>query len=103
MNEQEAPGFFEFFAGGGMVRAGLGSSWSCLFANDFDEKKAESYRANWGSEALVVDDVANLKVSEIPIKRILRGLRFLAKTFPSPVSLRDWRESDPALSGPFGS
>ena len=28
--------FFEFFAGGGMVRAGLGTNWRCSFANDFD-------------------------------------------------------------------
>ena len=27
-------GFYEFFAGGGMVRAGLGPGWSCLFATD---------------------------------------------------------------------
>jgi DNA (cytosine-5)-methyltransferase 1 len=32
--------FYEFFAGSGMVRAGLGDSWTCLFANDFDNKKA---------------------------------------------------------------
>src|ERR1700731_1226591 len=31
--------FSEFFAGGGMVRAGLGSKWRCRFANDFDPKK----------------------------------------------------------------
>ena len=33
-------GFFEFFAGGGMVRAGFGAHWSCLFANDIDPKRA---------------------------------------------------------------
>ncbi|MEY4830134.1 MAG: hypothetical protein RLZZ562_1930, partial [Planctomycetota bacterium] len=33
-------GFYEFFAGGGMARLGLGESWECLFANDFSEKKA---------------------------------------------------------------
>jgi hypothetical protein len=32
--------YYEFFAGSGMVRAGLGDSWECLFANDLDEKKA---------------------------------------------------------------
>jgi hypothetical protein len=26
--------FCEFFAGGGMARAGLGEPWRCLFAND---------------------------------------------------------------------
>ena len=38
--------FYEFFAGSGMVRAGLGDSWTCLFANDFDERKAASTRRN---------------------------------------------------------
>jgi site-specific DNA-cytosine methylase len=33
--------FNEFFAGGGMARAGLGKDWQCLFANDFDKKKAK--------------------------------------------------------------
>jgi DNA (cytosine-5)-methyltransferase 1 len=26
--------FYEFFAGGGMARAGLGEAWECVFAND---------------------------------------------------------------------
>ena len=32
--------FYEFFAGGGMARAGLGRGWCCLFANDSDEEWA---------------------------------------------------------------
>lgn len=40
--------FYEFFAGGGMARAGLGRGWQCLFANDFDPKKGLAYQANWG-------------------------------------------------------
>ena len=32
-----------------MVRAGLGPRWRCLFANDFDAKKAAAYQANWGA------------------------------------------------------
>lgn len=43
--------YYELFAGGGMVRAGLGPEWSCLFANDHDVKKAATYRANWGEGA----------------------------------------------------
>jgi DNA (cytosine-5)-methyltransferase 1 len=58
--------FYEFFAGGGMVRAGLGPSWRCLFANDFDEKKSRSYRENWGSAELKTADVASLATSDIP-------------------------------------
>ena len=60
------PTFYEFFAGGGMARAGLGSSWKCLFANDFDRKKGETYRANWGSDALLVGDVRTLETKQLP-------------------------------------
>jgi DNA (cytosine-5)-methyltransferase 1 len=57
--------FYEFFAGAGMVRAGLGPSWSCLFANDFDPKKAASYAANWGVGQLMIEDIANLTVNDL--------------------------------------
>lgn len=43
-----------------MARAGLGNDWTCLLANDFDHKKAASYRANWGDENLIVDDIKNI-------------------------------------------
>ncbi|MDR1349411.1 MAG: DNA cytosine methyltransferase [Zoogloeaceae bacterium] len=59
-------GFYEFFAGGGMARAGLGADWDCLFANDFDPKKAASYVANWGDHELRVEDVANLQAGDLP-------------------------------------
>ncbi len=39
--------FYEFFAGGGMARIGLGAGWTCAFANDFDPVKAATYRANF--------------------------------------------------------
>jgi DNA (cytosine-5)-methyltransferase 1 len=57
--------FYEFFAGGGMARAGLGDRWKCLFANDFDRKKAKTYCANWGGEEFVCDDIRNLEPSEM--------------------------------------
>jgi DNA (cytosine-5)-methyltransferase 1 len=59
-------GFYEFFAGGGMARAGLGSDWECLFANDFDPKKAAAYARNWGGEALHVGDVGLVKPDQLP-------------------------------------
>lgn len=58
--------FYEFFAGGGMVRAGLGSEWNCLFANDFDHKKGAIYRKNWGADALRIADVRQIKSSDLP-------------------------------------
>lgn len=60
------PSYYEFFAGGGMARAGLGPGWRCLFANDFDRKKAESYRANWGGAELHVGDVREVTTAQLP-------------------------------------
>lgn len=62
----ERPGYYEFFAGGGMARAGLGDGWRCLFANDFDPKKAASYAQNWGAEGLHVGDVGLVEASQLP-------------------------------------
>ncbi len=58
--------FYEFFAGGGMARAGLGRTWRCTFANDCDAKKATGYRANWGGKELCVKDVADLSTADLP-------------------------------------
>ena len=61
-----APSFYEFFAGGGMVRAGLGAEWTCLFANDFDAKKGFSYQANWGTGGeLTVGDIRALDAAQL--------------------------------------
>jgi DNA (cytosine-5)-methyltransferase 1 len=58
--------YYEFFAGGGMARAGLGGEWHCLFANDFDHKKGQVYRDNWPGDALRIDDVRNIAENEVP-------------------------------------
>ena len=58
--------FYEFFAGGGMARAGLGNDWSCLFANDFDHKKSRAYQDNWGADRLRTGDVKALTTADIP-------------------------------------
>ena len=58
--------FYEFFAGGGMARAGLGGGWRCLYANDFDPVKAEAYRANWGGDDLHVGDVWGVCADRLP-------------------------------------
>lgn len=59
--------FYEFFAGGGMARAGLGEAWQCLFANDFDSKKGLAYQANWGTGGeLHVGDVRKVTADMLP-------------------------------------
>lgn len=61
------PDFYEFFAGGGMARLGLGPTWRCLFANDFSPKKVQAYRANFPpADELICDDVYNLTTADLP-------------------------------------
>lgn len=49
-----------------MARAGLGPQWHCLFANDFSAMKAKAYRANWGTDDLVVADIGSLTTANLP-------------------------------------
>ena len=60
-----------------MARAGLGDKWKCLFANDFDKKKADVYKDNWGQDEILVDDVWHIPLD------LLRGTADLAwASFP---------------------
>jgi len=59
--------FYEFFAGGGMARLGLGPNWRCLFANDWNESKQATYVQNFGeSEPFFFGDVRELRPEELP-------------------------------------
>jgi DNA (cytosine-5)-methyltransferase 1 len=58
--------FYEFFAGGGMARLGLGERWTCAFANDVSAAKAAAYRANFGVEDLNEGDVWSLSAADLP-------------------------------------
>lgn len=59
--------FYEFFAGGGMAREGLGTEWNCVFANDFDAMKGRVYRDNWdGGKELIVEDINKITSKNLP-------------------------------------
>jgi DNA (cytosine-5)-methyltransferase 1 len=58
--------FHEYFCGGGMARLGLGAGWACTFGNDIDVGKAAAYAANFGRGGLVVADIANVTVENLP-------------------------------------
>lgn len=58
--------FYEFFAGGGFVRLGLGDAWRCLFANDIDPAKTRAYRLNFGAGELRCGDIGMLESTELP-------------------------------------
>jgi DNA (cytosine-5)-methyltransferase 1 len=58
--------FYEFFAGGGMARAGLGPLWRCLWANDLDPLKARAYADNWGAGHFQLGDVFEVRAGDLP-------------------------------------
>ena len=68
VNNVDKHTLFEFFVGGGVARAGLEKRWNCSFANDFDPKKGTSYSANWGAYELIVDDIRNIALEELPAR-----------------------------------
>jgi DNA (cytosine-5)-methyltransferase 1 len=63
---ERRPTFLEFFAGGGMARAGLGGSWRCLFANDFDAMKVTAYGKNYGDSDIKLKDIAEVTLDDLP-------------------------------------
>lgn len=71
--------YYEFFAGGGMARLGLGDRWSCLFANDFSPRKAQSYFENFHPEPDEFDDG---DVFDIEPARLPRGADMAWASFP---------------------
>jgi DNA (cytosine-5)-methyltransferase 1 len=58
--------YYEFFAGGGMVRAALGPNWACAFANDYDRLKADTYKRNFGDAEFVFGDIHGLDAQDLP-------------------------------------
>ena len=57
----------EFFAGMGLVRAGLERCGiETAFANDVDKTKAALYRDNWGDDVLIVGDIRDVTGDQVP-------------------------------------
>jgi DNA (cytosine-5)-methyltransferase 1 len=64
----ELPTFSEFFAGIGLMRAGLErAGWRVAFANDIDPDKWEMYRSQFGEEGeFVLGDIHKLDIKTVP-------------------------------------
>ena len=94
--------FCEFFAGIGLVRAGLEiSGWRCIYANDIDPKKAEQYAARFrGDKHYHIGDVWE---TDAVVSRI-KGRPFLATASFPCVDLSlcgHWRGLDGEHSSTF--
>jgi DNA (cytosine-5)-methyltransferase 1 len=68
--------YYEFFAGGGLVRAGLGNDWECVFANDISLQKGTTYCANWSGQCLQIGDVADTTTADLPGRAALAWASF---------------------------
>jgi len=69
--------YYDFFAGGGMARLGLGPLWRCLFANDNSEKKGRAYRANFPpADEFNPKSVQELTIEDLPGAPVLSWASF---------------------------
>lgn len=95
---QQRRTFYEFFAGAGLARLGLGPAWHCCWANDNDPRKAEVYRANFGDRHLILEDVARVRGEDLPKPATLAWASFPCQD----LSLAGWRKGMSAgRSGTF--
>lgn len=60
----------EFFAGSGLVAYGLKGMFAPVWANDISEQKAAVYEANFGCDRFVLDDIKNIKGSDLPFAHL---------------------------------
>ncbi|MXV80935.1 MAG: DNA cytosine methyltransferase [Chloroflexi bacterium] len=72
------PRFAEFFSGIGLVREAIEPlGWTCVFANDIAPDKAKMYIDRFGDDHLMVDDINNLTLEDLP-----GDLDLLTASFP---------------------
>lgn len=79
--------FYEFFAGAGLARLGLGEAWRCIWANDNSPGKAAVYRENFGREHFVLADVATIDPFSLPAPADMAWASFPCQD----LSLAGWR------------
>lgn len=96
--EQSPLRFYDFFAGAGLVRLGLGESWRCTWANDIEPRKARVYRMNFGDGEFHLGDVADVKPESLPAPVDMAWASFPCQD----LSLAGWRKGMSASrSGTF--
>ncbi|MEZ4561828.1 MAG: DNA cytosine methyltransferase [Thermomicrobiales bacterium] len=79
--------FYDFFAGVGMVDLALRPEWQCVWANDFDSRKAAIYTANHGGDHFHPGDVAEVRGRDLPAPVDMAWASFPCQD----LSLAGWR------------
>ncbi len=96
--------FYEFFAGGGMARMGLGPEWQCLAANDFCPKKQRAYLDNAPPGAhFIPGDVAAIEPAQLPGRPDLVWASFPCQDLSLAATGPDSGVIVAAPSGPSGN
>jgi len=67
---------------------GLGEQWTCLWANDFDQRKEEVFVKNFSRVFFKRGDVSNVKASDLPDTADLAWASFPCQD----LSLAGWRQ-----------
>jgi DNA (cytosine-5)-methyltransferase 1 len=94
--------FAEFFAGIGLVRAGLEpGGWDCAYANDFNPKKKEMYEHHFGPSPEY--DLADIWDVDRAVERMPDGITLATASFPcTDLSLAGhWKGLDGEHSSTF--
>jgi len=90
--------FYDFFAGAGLARLGLGDPWMCSWANDIDPGKREVYEQNFGGEHFHPGDIAEVDPGSLPLPGDMAWASFPCQD----LSLAGWRRGMSATrSGTF--
>ena len=98
MSAVQALGYYDFFAGVGMVEVALTTGWHCVWANDFDPKKAAVYCANHDPKVFHLGDVAEVQAEDLPPGAVMAWASFPCQD----LSLAGWRRGMAAdRSGTF--
>jgi hypothetical protein len=98
----QVPSYLEFFAGGGMVRAGLGARWKCLFANDLDPLKVQVYADNWGEKEILEEDIHKVTVEDVP-RRADLAWALVRTCLRQEMALVSAKQAAPSGHGPAPS
>lgn len=90
--------YYDFFAGIGMSALGLGPSWRCLWANDFDHRKTQIFEDNFGAGIIHLEDIARVQTGALPGHADMAWASFPCQD----LSLAGWRRGMTAQrSGTF--
>ncbi len=79
--------YYEFFAGAGLVTLGLRKHWDCIWANDIDPKKENTYKTNIESNNYHLSDIEKIQSKDLPIPCDMAWASFPCQD----LSLAGWR------------